>query len=99
MSVATKASNCACGDGNQNNQAFSMFWKLIKVMLHPRTTAKIEIYANEKEGHKRLGQLIDQDQLLCDYGGNEPTFDSSFHLKTKSTRHAVQLMKSNNGSL
>lgn len=54
--------------------AFNMFWKVIKRFLEPRTVAKIEIFTNEKKGNERLLQLIDEQELLADYGGQGPSY-------------------------
>lgn len=51
---------------------FSASWRLIKGWLDPRTQSKIEVFSNKKEAHKRLLQLIDEDQLPSDYGGKGP---------------------------
>lgn len=51
---------------------FSASWRLIKGWLDPRTTSKIEVFSNKKEAHKKLLELIDEDQLPSDYGGKGP---------------------------
>lgn len=80
--------------------AFSMFWSLIKQFLEPRTVAKIEIFTNEKKGKERLLKMIDQKELLADYGGGGPSYDQLAHdamgeNKSGSTRQAAELLSPN----
>lgn len=51
---------------------FAATWSLIKGWLDPRTASKVEVFSNKKEAHKKLLQLIDEDQLPSDYGGKGP---------------------------
>lgn len=49
---------------------FSLVWSIIKGLLDPNTTKRIEIYSSETKGRERLLQLIDASELPRDYGGS-----------------------------
>lgn len=51
---------------------FPPSWRLIKSWLDPRTASKIEVISSTAASHKRLLELVDRDQLPCDYGGDGP---------------------------
>eukprot|EP00804_Cyclotella_cryptica_P016074 CCRYP_004208-RB/>CCRYP_004208-RB protein AED:0.34 eAED:0.34 QI:509/1/1/1/1/1/2/199/376 len=48
---------------------FSMTWSIIKGWIDPRTAGKIELISSRKSWEARLRELVDEDQLPCDYGG------------------------------
>lgn len=48
---------------------FAATWRLIRGWLDPRTAAKIEVISSTAASHKRLLELVDEDQLPSDYGG------------------------------
>jgi hypothetical protein len=80
---------------------FSLSWKVIKSFLEPRTVAKIEIYTNEKKGTQRLTELIVNKELLSDYGGEGPSFDTVAQengSESRATRQTSQLMSLNGKS-
>jgi len=75
--------------------SFNMFWKVIKRFLEPRTVAKIEIFTNEQKGKERLQGLIDESELLSDYGGKGPSLDELAHEaenKSGSSRQNAELL-------
>jgi len=51
---------------------FAATWRLIRGWLDPRTATKIEVISNRAAGEKRLLELVDSEQLPCDYGGTGP---------------------------
>jgi hypothetical protein len=74
---------------------FSLAWTAIKSFLDPRTIAKIEIYTNEKKGMQRLKELIANKELLSNYGGEGPSFDTlaqENRSESGATRQTFQLM-------
>lgn len=55
---------------------FTFFWRVIKNMLDARTTSKIEMFSNEKDGIKWLMERVDDaSKLLSDYGGTGTSFE------------------------
>ena len=50
--------------------SFAMLWRIVKSWIDPRNATKVEIFgSNKAQWEKRLCELVDRDQLPCDYGG------------------------------
>lgn len=81
---------------------FSFFWALIKGFLDKRTAAKIELYSREAKGHARLRELIDEKELLSNYSGSGPSFETIAQKSSRkangSTRQTAELMTMNGKS-
>jgi len=54
---------------------FSFAWKMVKTFLDARTQSKISLFSNHIKGMEKMNELIDDDQLLSDYGGSASSFD------------------------
>jgi len=49
---------------------FAMTWKIIKGYVDARTATKVEIISSRKKWEKVLKEVINVDELPCDYGGS-----------------------------
>lgn len=56
---------------------FTFTWMIIRKLLDARTASKISIFSNETKSNRWLLENIEKGQLLSDYGGEGPSFDSA----------------------
>jgi hypothetical protein len=54
---------------------FAVTWRLIRSFIDPRTASKIEVYAYQSSGQKRLLELIDSTEIPREFGGTGPAWD------------------------
>jgi len=80
---------------------FSFSWSIIKKILDPRTAAKIKIFSNTQQGLAWIRSMIDEDQILSDYGGTGPCFDKVMQAEGGgiiAKRRIVELVSVHHGS-
>ena len=66
---------------------FSFAWTVIRKTLEKRTQRKISIFSNKAKGRSKLLELINEDQLLSDYGGKSGSFQQLLQdMNTKGTK-------------
>jgi len=58
---------------------FSAIWLILKSVLDARTSAKIDIYSNEKKGLALVQKYIDENELIADKGGRGPSYQELLH--------------------
>ena len=67
---------------------FTFTWMIIKKLLDPRTTSKIALFSKEAKGKAWLVDHIDKKELLSDYGGEGPSFDTEMQRQGKQRQGA-----------
>jgi hypothetical protein len=79
--------------------SFTIAWSAIKMLMAPRTIQKTGFFSNFSKAKEDLLSYIDADELLSDYGGTGPSFQTVLESRQEEfdghVRYVVEIMKPN----
>jgi hypothetical protein len=63
--------------------AFTFIWGIVKLFLDPRTVKKVGFFSRQSKAQEDLLNLVDENDLISDYGGKGPSFDDVLSMRQK----------------